>query len=572
MSDTDVPDGDHWTEVELDRHVDIADAPLVTEDERYEAIGVLGRGGMGEVRLYKDRRIARYVAYKMLRGLVADEPSYRSRFLLEARVQGQLEHPSIVPVYDLGETEDGELYFSMKSVRGITLHQALESIRHGVSTAQYTRRRLLTAFGNVCQAVDFAHKRGVVHRDLKPQNVMLGDYGEVYVLDWGIAKVMHKDETPLVERVEVPPREQATRAGATLGTPKYMAPERKHGVANPQTDVFALGMILADILDAHEDLGVDPELDAIKLRAIALGAEERYPSARALHEDLEHYLDGRRDLEMRKQLADTHARRAADALARAQQDPDARSLAGQEIGRALGLDPQNRVALSTLMAMLTDVPAQLPPAAQADMEQRWKERQHRTTRISTLSTLTMLALIPMFMWMGVRDWRLVGIYATLVACAAAVQWFGGPNRITFAMALILLLASVTVLETSMGLFGVVAAAFAIVALAWRMNVHKTGHGLLILLACGAWIVMPFVLGELGWISPTYVVRDDLLCVLPKMHAFPSLPTRVSMVLAMFGAIGAAVIYGRLYITELRRAEHKLSFQAWQLQQLVPPER
>ncbi|HEY5926078.1 MAG TPA: serine/threonine-protein kinase [Kofleriaceae bacterium] len=566
-SDTDVPED---TSVERGP-VDVEDHPLVSDEDRFEASGILGRGGMGEVRLYRDRRISRFVAYKVLRKAVENDPNYRSRFLLEARVQGQLEHPSIVPVHDLGETEDGELYFSMKSVRGVTLKQAIDSIKRG-DAPTYTRRRLLSAFASVCQAVDFAHTRGVVHRDLKPPNVMLGDYGEVYVLDWGIAKVMHRTETPLTERVEVPGGSTNTRAGLMLGTPKYMAPERKHDIANPQTDVYALGMILGEILEAHVLQGIDPELEAIQLRAIALSPGDRYPTARALHDDLEHYLDGRRDLEMRKQLAEEHARRAKEALDRADQDPQTRSLAGQEIGRALGLDPQNRAALRTLMGMLTNVPRELPPAAVADMEQRWRERRQRTMRVSTISTAAMLLLVPMFLWMGVRDWLLLGLYIGLGTAAAVVQFFGGASRFGFGLSLMLLLATITMLTTSFGLLGVVPAAFAIVALAWRMNVTQTIDGVLIVLAAGLWLIAPFVLVELGLIEPSYVVRDGALVVLPKMHAFPPTATLVSLVLATFGAISTAVLYGRLYVQALRRAEHKLSFQAWQLQQLIPPER
>jgi len=570
MSETDSLDEAELTEVERDTLVEVEEPVLVGDRERFERIGVLGRGGMGEVRLYRDRRIARYVAYKVLRKVVEKDPGYRSRFLLEARVQGQLEHPSIVPVHDLGETADGELYFSMKSVRGATLHQALDSITTGLPTAQYSRRRLLTAFSSVCQAVDFAHTRGVVHRDLKPQNVMLGEYGEVYVLDWGIAKVVHHVETPLTEAVVVPQRTQ-TRAGAMLGTPKYMAPERQHNVANPQTDVYALGMILSDILDAHADQGIDPELEALKLRAIALNPGDRYPTARALHDDLEQYLDGRRDLEMRKQLAEQHARRAAETLGQTQLDAGARSRAGQEIGRALGLDPQNRFALQTLMSLLTNVPEQLPPEAEAEMEQRWIERRHRTTRVSTLSTLATLALVPMYLWLGVRDWGLFALYIVCALAAGAVQYFGGPGRISFGVGLMLLLATVTVMSTSTALLGAVPAGFAVIALAWRTGVHKTSHGLLIVAVCGLWLAAPFVLVELGVMSPMYEVHEDMLTILPKMHSFPAGPTLFMVALTTFAGIAAAVLYARLYVGELRRAEHRLTFQAWQLRQLIPPE-
>ena len=569
MNDTDPLDEDQLTNIDSRGPVNLEDVALVPDRARFDPIGVLGRGGMGEVRLYRDRRISRYVAYKVLRESVAKDPAYRSRFLLEARVQGQLEHPSIVPVHDLGETEDGELFFSMKSVRGVTLRQALDSIARK-SPPAYTRRRLLAAFASVCQAVDFAHTRGVVHRDLKPENVMLGEYGEVYVLDWGIAKVMQRAETPLADVVDVPGG-AATRTGALLGTPKYMAPERQHNVANPQTDVYALGMILGDILDAHADQGIDPELEAIQVRAIALSPGDRYPSARALHDDLDQYLDGRRDLEMRKRLADEHARRAAATLGDANLDADARSRAGHEIGRALGLDPQNRFALHTLMSLLTSVPDKLPADAQDEMDQRWRQRRHRTTRMATLSTLAMLALAPLFLWMGVRDWTLFSLYIVLALATGLAQFFGGPGRISFGIAIALLLATVTVLTTSLGLLGVVPAGFAIVGLAWRVSVHKTVHGILIVIVTGLCLVAPFVLVELGLMDPMYVVHDDRLTVLPNMHAFPPGPTLVSLVLATLGGIACAVLFGRLYVSELRRAEHRLTFHAWQLRQLIPPE-
>src|SRR5690349_13154251 len=179
--------------------VEVADVPLASDRDRYEPLGVLGKGGMGEVRLVKDRRIARHVAVKTLRSDVRTDPEYRARFLLEARLQGQLEHPSIVPVHDLGETGDGDVFFSMAHVEGVTLRTALRLVREG--DRRFSRRRLLTAFSSVCLAVDFAHRRGVVHRDLKPENIMLGDFGGAYVLDWGIAKVMHAPEAELRDSV-----------------------------------------------------------------------------------------------------------------------------------------------------------------------------------------------------------------------------------------------------------------------------------------------------------------------------------------------------------------------------------
>src|SRR5262249_27740658 len=160
-------------------------------------LGALAAGGMGEILLAKDTRIARRVAVKVLKTDLRTNAEFRSRFLQEARLQGQLEHPAIVPVHDLGERPDGDLFFSMKCVRGGTLLEAINAVRRGEQTASISRRRLLSAFSRVCLAVDFAHSRGVVHRDIKPGNIMLGDFGEVYVLDWGIAKLVDAPETPV---------------------------------------------------------------------------------------------------------------------------------------------------------------------------------------------------------------------------------------------------------------------------------------------------------------------------------------------------------------------------------------
>src|SRR5262249_11894390 len=158
--------------------------------ERYLPRELLGRGGMGEVRLCRDVTIGRDVALKVVRPRSgAPTPVHQRRFVREARVQGQLEHPAIVPVYDAGVDPDGALYFTMKRVRGESLSDVLRALRGGdPKAAQRTsQRRLLTLFSQVCMAVQFGHEKGVVHRDLKPENLMLGDFGEVYLLDWGLA-------------------------------------------------------------------------------------------------------------------------------------------------------------------------------------------------------------------------------------------------------------------------------------------------------------------------------------------------------------------------------------------------
>jgi serine/threonine protein kinase len=147
--------------------------------ERYESGVLLGKGGMGEVRLFHDRRIGRDVAQKTLRSEISKSRVSFERFLREARVQGQLEHPAVVPVYDLAVDPQGNVFFTMKRVRGTPLDEILDALEAGQTLERFNRRKLLTAFVQICLAIEFAHSRGVLHRDLKPANIMLGEYGEV---------------------------------------------------------------------------------------------------------------------------------------------------------------------------------------------------------------------------------------------------------------------------------------------------------------------------------------------------------------------------------------------------------
>jgi serine/threonine-protein kinase len=339
-------------------------------------------------------------------------------------VQGQLEHPAIVPVYDLGVDPEGAAYFTMKRVRGMTLAEVLEALRHKDTAVvgRYSRRKLLTAFSSVCLAVDFAHRRGVLHRDLKPANVMLGDFGEVYVLDWGLARTAGAAELP-EEPVAATPVETEIRTahGALLGTPGYMAPEQVRGEReriDARADVYALGCVLFEVLALEPLHGrrsapeliastvtgaearpsrrvpqadVPPELDGICAKATALAPEDRFASARALHEAVERYLDGDRDVELRRQLASGHADAAAEAaaLARAPGDGagEARRSAMREVGRALALDPQNESALRTLVSLLTEPPREIPPEARAEMEESAHVQSRLAARIGGVGYL-----------------------------------------------------------------------------------------------------------------------------------------------------------------------------------------
>ena len=258
--------------------------PPAGQTARYEIVEQIGAGGMGTVYLAHDRELDREVALKVLRAPVPTGED-RERILREARILASLEHPGIVPVHDVGTLPDGRLFYVMKRVRG----ERFDAFARG----QHARTELLRAFLQVCDAVAFAHAAGVIHRDLKPQNVMLGAFGEVLVLDWGVARTSGEGRGPWGAGSADGP------AVSAAGTPGYMAPEQLRGAADERVDVFGLGGILYFLLTcAHPDGGehpawrdVAPALRAICDRARAVDPTARYQSVAALAADIVNYLD-----------------------------------------------------------------------------------------------------------------------------------------------------------------------------------------------------------------------------------------------------------------------------------------
>ncbi len=167
-----------------------ADA-FVPAEEKFSVETSIGRGGMGEVFLVTDQDLKRQVAMKILRKDIAPGREQRLHFVAEAQATSQLEHPGIPPVHDIGLTKDGRPYFTMKLVRGRTLHEVLHDLvlKRREIQREYTLHQLVTIMERIAEALQFAHERGVVHRDIKPENIMLGDYGEVHLMDWGLARV-----------------------------------------------------------------------------------------------------------------------------------------------------------------------------------------------------------------------------------------------------------------------------------------------------------------------------------------------------------------------------------------------
>ena len=258
------------SEPALDRLSAMFQGPDVS-GTRYELISVLGRGGMGVVYLARDTVLDREVALKIVERLSEDAN--------EARILARLEHPGIVPVHDFGQLPDGRLFYAMKRVRGDRLDRWMASGRGAAAR--------LGVFLRVCEAVAFAHAHGVVHRDLKPDNVMVGEFGEVLVLDWGIARELHDADGTL----------------QIVGTPDYMAPEQARGAAvvDHRADVFALGVMLEAIAET-------PAVIAIARKARSTDPAARYQDVQAMAADVSRFLAGRAVEAHREGILDRLAR------------------------------------------------------------------------------------------------------------------------------------------------------------------------------------------------------------------------------------------------------------------------
>ncbi|MCC6522143.1 MAG: serine/threonine protein kinase [Polyangiaceae bacterium] len=265
---------------------------LVAADrERYETESQLGEGGMGEVLKVKDNDIQRTVALKrLLPG--TQEPAIVARFVEEIRTVGQLEHPNIVPIHDVGIDSNGQYYFVMKYVNGETLESIIEKLQAGDRAyhARFTYEHRVEVFVGILEAIHYAHARGIVHRDIKPANVMVGPYGEVVVMDWGIAKQLRPEPgAPVLPEgagrpgAPVPthgapadPRSlHRTQEGALIGTPAYMSPEQAAGFpVDERSDIYSLCVLLHELLGLEHYLAGEETMDGI-LR----GALEKTPPA-----------------------------------------------------------------------------------------------------------------------------------------------------------------------------------------------------------------------------------------------------------------------------------------------------
>ena len=272
---------------------------------RYTLVEFLARGGMGAVYLAKDEKLNRRVALKILE-MEDPEGALTNRLAREAQVLAQLEHPGIVPVHDAGTLGDGRVYYAMKFVQGSRLDSFLAN---GASLSE--RLRL---FLRVCDAVSFAHSRGILHRDIKPANIMIGAFGEVLVMDWGLAKILSRDakattSSTVTEMASATMEGSAqsfassettevTDDGIVMGTPGYMSPEQARGNAanlGERSDVFSLGKLLKFMVTESGNRKItksDRMLRAMCEKASSNNPADRYPSVSVFAEDVGRFLDG----------------------------------------------------------------------------------------------------------------------------------------------------------------------------------------------------------------------------------------------------------------------------------------
>lgn len=328
-------------QLDLREPLDEAPTPIprsIQQLGRYRVISKLGKGGMGQVVAADDPWLNRHVALKLLHGGLQAEPRMLQRFAREAQVTAQLEHPHIVPVYDIGTTEEGQLFFAMRRVTGQSLGQLVAEARRagGEAAPRHRRIRLLGIFQKACMAVAYAHDHGVIHRDLKPDNVMVGNHGEVYVMDWGLCRIVGGPAEDDTARINLPGPILASAQSSDhiRGTPLYMAPEALsaeglHG--STAGDVYSLGAILYEILTfvpifeggtlaeimARAMVGeivpprrrapeaeIPAALEAICMKALAREPGARHASAQELHADVEQFLEGTVERARQEALAD----------------------------------------------------------------------------------------------------------------------------------------------------------------------------------------------------------------------------------------------------------------------------
>jgi eukaryotic-like serine/threonine-protein kinase len=554
--------------------------------KRYRLGRRIGKGGMGEVMAARDEQVGRDVAIKRMR---AAHPSDRAiaRFLREASVQGRLEHPAIVPVHEIGRDDDNLPFFVMKKVAGTAL-ASLVAYRD-----EATQQRMLRAFVDVCLAMEFAHVRGIVHRDLKPDNIMLGDFGEVYILDWGVAKVVGEPED--FYDVDSGSGEHATKAGTAIGTPGYMSPEQVRGSEiDGRADIYTLGCLLYEILageplhprgfhglesavkglDARPSLrghGVPPELDALCVAATQKERDERIATARELGESVQRYLDGDRDVALRRQLAQNHLDRARTAFA-SEDIAIQRPVAMREAAAALALDPALEGPAELVGRLMLEPPSVTPPEVEESI-QRDNVRSARVLAAAGLwVVIAAIAFLPLLWWLSDGENTLLGLLALMLAADGVlgqmVRRAKKPRPELIIIANMLLVFVIARMFSPLLIAPGIAASIAI-AMVLTPQFSWLGSPIGIIVSMSLGVLAPLLFEQIGWMSPTMIVDKHGLAFETAAFAGHRIPTLIVAVVYVIALITGAVVAGTSMRRQQREAHRRLHLQAWQLRQLVP---
>lgn len=550
----------------------------------------IASGGMGEVIVAYDRRIGREVAFKRIRG-TSTSGADSARFFREARIQARLDHPAIVPVYELGTDEHDNPYFTMKRLAGETLAARIASADDNQPIAP-----LLRAFVDVCLAIDFAHARGVIHRDLKPSNIMLGHYGEVYVLDWGIAHVIvDHPNMPPANQDEEPLGDIETYHGAVLGTPGYMAPEQVRGAStiDPAVDVYALGAILFEILAREPlhprgmlalestladhsgspavrcpDRTIAPELESACVEALAADPAQRL-SARELADRVQRYLDGYLDVERRRAVA---AEKLATARAAFESgDPSRRAEAMRAAGHALALEHTSEDAAALVSRLIVEPPTVRPRELELELARHERKRLRSRARWGILaSVLTFLVTLTVFAT-DVKQWTMM-----FVLWGAVAGYFGlglatlcTGNSLTHY--LVIASAAMTIALSQVASPLVLAP---IVICGTALSIVSTPAMTRSLWRPIAWVcltaALPYVLEFARLIPSTMTQEAGHLLIqsgIVRSHGWRDLALLISV---NFGLLVTVVIFIAQVVRDRHAAEQQVEIQAWHLRQLLEP--
>jgi serine/threonine-protein kinase len=551
---------------------------IVTDDPTSAA----GPYAMGEVLLAHDRRIGRDVALKRL-PLAEPSEEDRRRFLREARIQARLEHPAIVPVYEMGRDQTGRPFFTMKRIAGDTLGRMIDD---GDASSQ----RLLRAFAEVCRAIDYAHSRGVVHRDLKPSNIVLGEFGEVYVIDWGVARVVDNAQGA-VEMADIDTI-QAAPATQTVGTPGYIAPEQLHAAnVDRPSDVYSLGAILFEILTGEllhdrgiakhstmsgdtvlspaqrSDRAIAPELDALTVSMLASKPSVR-PTARRCAELVEEYLDGDRDVARRRVMAHDLVGIARDAI-REGRAGDAMRAAG----RAVALDPEMTEAGQLVSHLMLQAPSEASPEVREQLAVSDDAAVSTHARAATPGYVLIASFLPLIAWNGVKSWPVVlGLFSLALVMTVAAWDLARRPRKSFVHWVVYAIGNAAILalmdRLASPLLAVPGLVSFITGSVVTYPVFLRRKWLLITIMLAGWLA-PLALEVAGVVPATWTIDERGFVIFGDAINLVGMPAIATVI----GAGVATVLMAGLQSSRVgrasRHAHHQLVLQAHQLRALLP---